>query len=65
MLPAVRLARSLLNPDRLIDDEATVCTNPFVPRYAKPCVRLGSVSVPTVARVDDEFWNVACPVVEE
>ena len=64
MLPAVRLARSLLNPDRLIDDEATLFTTLPKPAYRKHCKRLDSVSVPTQAGVDDACWNVACPVVE-
>ena len=34
-------ARSLLNHDSLIDDEAIVDTNPFVPVYVNPCVRDG------------------------
>ena len=31
----------MLNQDNLIDDEAIVLTNPFVPVYAKPCVSDG------------------------
>ncbi len=33
----VRKPASLLNQDSLIDDEAIVCTSPFVPVNAKPC----------------------------
>ena len=33
--------KSLLNQERLIDDEAIEETLPEVPRYAKPCERVG------------------------
>ena len=38
---AVMNPASLLNHDSLIDDEAIVDTNPFVPVYVNPCVRDG------------------------
>jgi hypothetical protein len=37
----VRKPASLLNHDSLIDDDAIVCTRPFVPVYVNPCVRDG------------------------
>jgi hypothetical protein len=37
----VRNPASLLNHDNLTDDEAIVCTSPFVPVYVNPCVRDG------------------------
>ena len=37
----VRNPASLLNHDRFTDDEAIVCTSPFVPRYVNPCVSDG------------------------
>ncbi len=37
----VRNPASLLNHDRLIDDEAIVCTSPLLPVNAKPCVSDG------------------------
>ena len=38
----VRKPASLLNHERLIDDDAIVCTSPFDPVYAKPCDRSDS-----------------------
>ncbi len=45
----------MLNQDSLTDDEAIVCTSPFDPTYAKPCVRDGSNS--DELNVDDAVEN--------
>jgi hypothetical protein len=37
---------SLLNQERLIDDDAIVFTFPFVPRYVKPCESAGRKKLP-------------------
>ncbi len=51
----VRNPASLLNHDRLIDDEAIVCTSPFVPRYVNPCVSDGRKRDPKYPDVEDAY----------
>jgi hypothetical protein len=52
----VKNPASLLNHDRFTDEEAIVCTNPFVPVYVNPCVRDGRYREDP--NVDDAVENI-------
>ena len=56
---------SLLNHERLIDDEAILLACPFDPTNEKPCARFGVNSDPKYPLVDDDVLNEAYPVVDE